>query len=166
MTDMENTPDGEIVIDLATAGDVVPWLALAERMTVLFGTMPGFEMILNRKILQRQAYCARWRGSAASFLGAALVGGNSDFRWIRWLAVLPEHRHKGIGKMLVQKAVTVSGTAPVYVDTFCDDSAAATAARRLYESCGFCPTEIVSVDGLVRQRYSRQRRCADDDLST
>ena len=44
---------------LAENQDIGPWIALAEQVVPLFGPMPDFDAILERKIKQKQAYCVR-----------------------------------------------------------------------------------------------------------
>jgi len=67
-------------------------MRLAQQVIPLFGPMPDFEAVVQRKIAQRQAYCVR--SSGRSLLGAMLVGGADKDFWIRWLTVSAENRRK------------------------------------------------------------------------
>ncbi|MCB5203760.1 GNAT family N-acetyltransferase [Neorhizobium sp. T786] len=144
-------------ISLAQHDDIAPWLRLAEEVAPLFGPVPGFEEVLTRKISQRQAHCARRDAENSSFLGGVIVGGNGKEYAIRWLAVFCDFHRLGIGKLLLEAAIsTTPPESSVYVDTFVAGSPGADAARRLYECCGFFPADIWREGDVVRQRYLRR----------
>lgn len=146
-------------ISLAQQDDVAPWLRLAEEVVPLFGPMPGFDAVLTRKIVQRQAYCARTDFRNVGVLGGVLIGGNGTDYAIRWLAVSFNFQRLGVGKALVEAALSTTPLdCTVHVDTFVEGSPGADAARRLYESCGFIPGDIWGEGELVRQRYVRRPR--------
>lgn len=146
-----------IEIDLAGPGDIPLWMSLAEEVLPLFGPMPGFDTVLKRKIAQSQAYCARASGQGLPFLGGVLIGGAGQEYWIRWLAVSPRHRRFGIGRKLTEAAIAaIPPPCFVNVDTFARGQPGAAEAGRLYESCGFVPTDVVDVEGQRRQRYRRR----------
>lgn len=145
-----------IHITLAEHNDIDPWMLLAEQVIPLFGPMPHFEAILGRKIAQKQAYCARIGTNNMTLIGGVLIGGTGREHWIRWLAVSSEYRRRGVGRTLVEKAISaVPANSPIYVDTFVGESAEADAANRFYQTCGFAPAEVWQVDDLLRQRYVR-----------
>ncbi|MFK0162124.1 GNAT family N-acetyltransferase [Rhizobium sp. NPDC090279] len=145
----------QIQIDLAAHTDIAPWLMLADEVVELFGPMPGFSAILERKIDQKRALCARIAGGQ-SFAGGILLGGSGDVFWIRWLAVSREHRRHGIGRRLIEAAIARSPPhCFIYVDTFTEETVEGLEARRAYESCGFTPAEIWESDDMVRQRFIR-----------
>ncbi|MGR9470613.1 GNAT family N-acetyltransferase [Rhizobium leguminosarum] len=145
-----------IQITLAGHNDIAPWMLLAEQVIPLFGPMPDFEAILGRKIAQKQAYCARMSAHKRTLIGGVLIGGTGQEHWIRWLAVSSEHRRLGVGRMLVKTAISfIPANSSIYVDSFVEGSIGADAANRLYESCGFAPTEVWQIDDLIRQRYVR-----------
>ncbi|HEV7346247.1 MAG TPA: GNAT family N-acetyltransferase [Devosia sp.] len=147
-----------IEITPARYDDLGPWLLLAEQVTPLFGPMPGLSATLERKIAQKQAYCAHVSTSNATLVGGVLIGGMGLEHWIRWLAVSAEYRRIGVGRMLMETAIClIPANSAIFVETFVRGSAGADAAIRLYESCGFEPAEITQVDGVVRQRYIRLR---------
>jgi ribosomal protein S18 acetylase RimI-like enzyme len=146
----------QIQIALAQRDDIAPWMSLAEQVIPLFGPMPDFDAVLGRKIAQKQAYCARISANDTTLAGGILIGGTGREHWIRWLAVSAEHRRLGIGRTLAETAISViPANSSIYVDTFVEGSAGAGAANRLYESCGFAPTEVRQIDGFVRQRFMR-----------
>lgn len=151
-----------IEIDLAGPGDISLWMSLAEEVLPLFGPMPGFDNVLQQKIAQKRAYCARATGQGLPFLGGVLIGGSGQEYWIRWLAVSSMYRRCGIGRLLTEAAI--AATAPgsfLNVDTFAKGNPGAAEAGRLYESCGFVPTDVVEVAGQVRQRYRRRSASPD-----
>jgi GNAT superfamily N-acetyltransferase len=143
-------------IALAESQDIPSWMTLAEQVVPLFGPMPDFEAVLERKILRKQAFCARSL-PGTPIAGGMLIGGTDGELWIRWLAVSSGHWRHGIGKMLLKTAVAhTPANSVIYVDTFVEGSAGAEAAAGLYKSCGFKPTEIWTRDGVTRQRYARK----------
>ena len=142
-------------VELAGQSDIEPWMKLAQEVIPLFGPMPDFEAVVQRKIVQQQAYCVH--SSSLSLLGAMLVGGTDKEFSIRWLAVSCENRRKGIGRMLVETAILKTRPkAILIVDTFAEGSPGANAAGGLYRACGFEPTELWERDLIVRQRYMRK----------
>lgn len=146
----------QIEIDMAEPYDIPHWMSLAEEVRPLFGPMPGLDGVLKRKIAQYQAYCARASGQGLPFLGGVLIGGAELEHWIRWLAVSPTHRRLGIGRLLIEAVIAaIPPGAFLNVDTFLKGAPGAAEASRLYESCGFVPTDVVAVHGQVRQRYRR-----------
>ena len=144
-------------IGLAHRDDVESWLRLAEDFVPLFGPMPGFEAVLVRKIAQQQAFSARTDIENAGFIGGVLIGGSESKYAIRWLAVSSEFRRLGVGKKLVEAALSsVPPDTVVHVDTFVAGSPGAEAAKRLYIGCGFIPMEVWKEGEVVRQRYVRR----------
>ncbi|WP_427149709.1 MULTISPECIES: GNAT family N-acetyltransferase [Rhizobium] len=134
-----------------------PWLRLAEDVVPLFGPMPGLDAVLVRKIAQQRAFSARTDTGTAGFIGGVLIGGSESKYPIRWLAVSSEFRRLGVGKMLVETALcSIPSDAVVHVDTFVAGSPGAEATKRLYESCGFIPSEVWREGEVVRQRYMRR----------
>lgn len=143
-------------IGLAESNDIASWMTLTEQVVPLFGPMPDFEAILQRKISRRQAFCAR-SDSDRAIAGGMLIGGTGSEFWIRWLAVSRDHRRCGIGRMLVKTAIAnAPAKSIIYVDTFAERNFGAEAAASLYKNCGFEPAEIWRMDGAVRQRYVRK----------
>jgi len=142
-------------VQLAGQNDIEPWMKLAQQVIPLFGPMPDFEAVVQRKMVQRQAYCVR--SSSHALFGAMLVGGTDTAFWIRWLAASRESRRRGIGRMLVETAILKAPpNAILIVDTFAEGSPGANAAGGLYRACGFEPTETWKSDRIVRQRYMRK----------
>lgn len=145
------------------ASDILPWLALANEVEHLFGSMLGFDAILARKIMEKRAYCVR--SSANRLAGAMLLGGSDSGYWIRWLAVSSASRGRGIGTALVTTALKAfPPRSSVYVDTFVDDTLDGRAARRLYERSGFTPLSVVCDGGVQRLRYFRETPSSEANL--
>lgn len=152
----------QIEISPACPADVPHWMSLTEEVRPLFGPMPGFDGVLTRKIAQNQAYCARATTHGLPFLGGVLIGGAGQEHWIRWLAVSSRYRRLGIGRELTEAAILALPPGSfLNVDTFAEGRLGALEAGRLYESCGFVPTELVSVGGELRQRYRRAVSTSD-----
>lgn len=146
---------GSFHILSAEASDILPWLALSNEVEYLFGTMPEFDAILARKVMEKRAYCVR--SSANRLAGAMLLGGSDTGYWIRWLAVSSASRGHGIGTALVASALKAfPPQSSVYVDTFVDDTLDGRAARRLYERSGFTPLSVICDGGVQRLRYFRE----------
>jgi ribosomal protein S18 acetylase RimI-like enzyme len=144
-------------VEAADKGDTHSWLEIVPEIEPLFGPMPTFETTLVRKIGQAAAFCVREIGPAgdAVILGGMLLGGRHPEGWIRWLAVRASARGRGVGRGLVQTALErFSQSETVLLDTFREDIEAGRPARRLYESFGFKPGELLTIDGQPRQRYS------------
>lgn len=144
-------------VESATMADVASWLEIVWEVEPLFGSMPGFEATLLRKIDQRAALCVRShkQRNSACVLGGLLLGGRVPHGWIRWLAVRSSARGIGIGQCLVKAAIErLTGFDRVSVDTFRDENTGGRAARRLYERLGFLAGALVEVEGAPRQRYT------------
>lgn len=147
----------QVRIDLARQDDIALWMTLAAEVAPLFGPMPDLDVVLERKISQNQAYCARLGTDRASQLGGTFIGGAGTEHWIRWLAVFSEYRGLGVGRLLVETAISsIPKASSIYVDTFPGEAPGADAANRLYLSCGFAPTEVWRAGEMVRQRYMRR----------
>ena len=148
-----------IQIALAEDRNLKPWMMLARQVVPLFGPMPDFEAVLVRKIRQDQAFCARTANQSSLFIGGVLIGGRGNEHWIRWLAVLSEHRRHGVGRRLVETAIAaIPANSTIYVDTFAGGSPGAYAANRLYRDCGFEAAELWKTGTVVRQRYELRPR--------
>ncbi|HDF2330362.1 TPA: GNAT family N-acetyltransferase [Morganella morganii] len=143
-----------IQIALAEDHDVTPWLMLAEQVIPLFGPMPDFDVVLKRKVMQGQAFCARTATNGSNFAGGVLIGGKGNEHWIRWLAVLAEHRRLGVGGRLLEAAVAaIPACSTIYVDTFAKGNPGAGPANRLYQSYGFEAAGLWKTGTVTRQRY-------------
>jgi GNAT superfamily N-acetyltransferase len=104
--------------------------------------MPDFQQTLLRNIERRSAFSAL-RGAA--FCGGMLLGGPSPSdRWIRWLAVASASRGQGVGRALVETALSLfAPPCTVSLHTFGEDNPAGRPARRLYAHYGFAPMQMV-----------------------
>ena len=153
-------------VQTAEPRDVRGWLDLAAEVETLFGDLlgqPDFYAALLRGIARRTAFCVRADDGPA---GAPLLGGllfspsrpDRPAARIGWLAVAARARRGGIGRRLVEHAISlVEPPAELTVDTFGEDVAAGQAARRLYERLGFVAAEPLPAvpEGGSRQRYRR-----------
>jgi GNAT superfamily N-acetyltransferase len=142
------------MVEPATVADIESWLALAREVEPLFGPMPKFDVTLKAKISEDAALCVR-DGSRA-LLGGVLLGGEAPDNWIRWLAVRPDARRKGVGAALLHSVLhRWPGPCTISLATFGADNPAGLAARRLYERFGFVAGEMLprGPEGGSRQLY-------------
>lgn len=134
----------------AVPADVPGWLALAAEVEPLFGPMvgdPAFVGALKRNIERGTAFCVRQEAGPA---GAALLGGmlfspaRAPHYEIGWLAVASAARRRGVGRALVQRALTLTPPdAQLSVVTFGALQPGAAPARSFYARMGFVPGELV-----------------------
>jgi ribosomal protein S18 acetylase RimI-like enzyme len=138
-------------VELLLEADIPAWLALAEEVSDLFGAEmagdPAFLAWVKRSVARGDAYCIRTDGE---------VVGVMQYRngWINWLAVSKRFRRRGVGRALVTHAlagealivrVTTFGKGHPHPD--------AAAARRLYQTLGFQPSDEIAepaADGTPR----------------
>lgn len=86
-------------------------------------------------------------GEVCGYVGVNVIMGEGE---ITNLAVSENHRRMGIGELLITRLCETDGLERVLLDVRVSN----TAARRLYEKCGF------SVDGIRRGFYSKPREDA------
>jgi len=147
----------------AQPADFQPWLRLAAEVESLFGPMAndlGFHNALRKNIKRRTAFCVREDdGSPGTPLrGGLLFSPKPPVYTIGWLAVAGRSRRQGLGRLLLEHAISlVRPPAEMVVTTFGPDVQDGEPARRFYESIGFHPAEPAPVgsDGSSRQIYRR-----------
>jgi GNAT superfamily N-acetyltransferase len=147
-----------VTVTEGTRADVPSWLEIAREVEPLFGPMPDFESVLLRNIGRGTALCVR--DASGQVLGGVLLGAPPHTR-ISWLAVRASARRRGVGHALVAEVVRrCPPPCEVLVDTFGADSIEGHPARRLYESFGFVPAQILppGPEGGSRQRFRLRRR--------
>jgi GNAT superfamily N-acetyltransferase len=145
----------------AVEADIPAWVALAASVEDLFGPMvddPDFLAALRRNIARGTALCVRdlQNTPGAPLAGGLLLSPHPPTYEIAWLAVSRAHKGKGLGKLLVQRALETLMELPctVEVTTFADRHPGGD-ARSFYEHLGFQPTDLISADG-TRQTYRMQ----------
>jgi GNAT superfamily N-acetyltransferase len=138
-------------IVVAQMADIPAWLVLAAEVEPLFGPMvadPLFHAALERAIRREMAFCVREQDGPS---GDPLLGGllfsasHAPVYTIGWLAVTARARRVGLGRRLVEHALTlVVPPATVEVVTFVAEEAEGAAARQLYAALGFAPAELTT----------------------
>lgn len=150
-------------VRVAQAADIPAWLVLAAEVEPLFGPLvnePSFQRSLTRNIERGTAFCVREADGppGTSLLGGLLFSPHPPVYTIGWLAVTQPHRRHGIGRSLIEHALSLVQTpAEVVVTTFGADNPAGIPARRFYEWMGFRAAEPApsGPDGSARQFYRR-----------
>ncbi len=129
-------------IAFAQQQDMNSWMDL---LHLVQDSFPGLNMReyqtgLAQCMDDRQALVAK----VDNTLGGALIF--SKDAELTFLAVHPQHRHKGIGKALIQACMSQfpPGTR-LSVVTYRDGDPLGVAARKLYQSLGFCDGELLTV---------------------
>lgn len=144
-----------IVLFQPVMSDVPAWRVLALEVERLFGAAmaDSDEWIarLRRHIEHGTAWCAR-PGSGGPMVGGMLLSGSPpDAITIGWLAVRSDHRRRGVGRALVEKAVAEAASQPVRVVTFGEGhpmGPEAEASRVMYRRMGFKPAVEIPPDAL------------------
>ena len=150
-------------VRVAQATDIPAWPILAAEVEPLFGPLvneASFLRSLARNVDRGTAFCAREADGPPgdSLLGGLLFSPHPPVYTIGWLAVTQQHRRHGIGRSLVEHALSlVEAPAQVMVTTFGPDNPAGIPARRFYEHMGFYAAESApsGPDGSARQIYRR-----------
>jgi GNAT superfamily N-acetyltransferase len=150
-------------VRVAQAADIPAWLVLAAEVEPLFGPLvnePSFQRALTRNIERGTAFCVREADGppGTPLLGGLLFSPHPPVYTIGWLAVTRRHRRRGIGRSLVEHALSLMQTpAEVRVMTFGTDDPAGIPARRFYARMGFRAAEPApnGPDGSARQIFRR-----------
>jgi GNAT superfamily N-acetyltransferase len=150
-------------VRVAQAADIPTWLVLAAEVEPLFGPLvsePSFLRALTRNIERGTAFCVREADGppGAPLLGGLLFSPHPPVYTIGWLAVTGPHRRRGIGRSLVEHALSLVQTpAEVMVTTFGADDPPGIPARRFYGRMGFRAAEPApsGPDGHARQVFRR-----------
>lgn len=119
---------------LCTPDHVDSWMNLAQAVEDLFGPMPDLRSHVERGIGRGTATVVLERDTV---VGAMLLSGPGKPHYIRWLAVHPHHRNRGIGTALLTSALGHWPEGDISVVTFPADRDGGRAARRLYQKYGF-----------------------------
>lgn len=112
-------------------------------------SMPWSEKAFEDFFANGCSHClvAQIGGEVCGYVGMNLILGEGE---ITNLAVSAEHRRKGIGEALMAKLFQTEGLCRILLDV----RESNTAARRLYEKCGFV------TDGIRRGFYQKPREDA------
>ena len=145
-------------------GDVAAWTAIqaaADRYNEITSSL--FQAVFG---LERDAHAARILiacdgagspvGTAAAWVGD---GDRAEAGRLHWVAVVPEHQGRGLGRALVVQAITRLadlGHSTAYLTT----SAARLRAIHLYDRCGFRPLVRGDMD---RRAWNAIARALADD---
>lgn len=142
-----------IVVSQPVMSDVPDWRLLALEVERLFGApmADSDEWIarLRRHIDHGTAWCARLASGGPMVGGMLLSLSRPDAVTIGWLAVRSDHRRHGVGRALVEKAVTEAAGRPVRVVTFGEGhpmGLEAEASRTMYRRLGFKPAADIAPD--------------------
>ena len=147
------------VVVAATEADLTPWRVLAAEVEPLFGPLvgdPSFEGALRRGIARGDAFRVREGDEGSPLLGGLLLSRQPPVYTVGWLAVASHVRRRGLGRLLVDRALSlVRPPAEVVVTTFGPNIPEGEPARRFYEALGFRPAEMAppAPDGATRQIY-------------
>lgn len=101
----------------------------------------GYAERAERRERTMEVIVAEDSGNVVAYIVVALDDGNSEQFGLRWgrivsLAVEPDHQAKGIGKMLVARALDwLASVGAAYVEVLTDQNNVA--AQRAYEANGF-----------------------------
>jgi GNAT superfamily N-acetyltransferase len=145
-----------VILKAEAAGDadMASWLELAAEVEPMFGPMPNFATHAERGIRRGTALVVR--DPQDTVLGAALLGAHRRERHIRWLAVRPGARRRGVASVLLAE-ILCRWPAPgdIEVITFGADVPYGGPARALYQSVGFvaAQTERPGPECGSRQRF-------------
>lgn len=143
-------------IRLAQPGDLTGWMQLVEPMRRLFpgletpesmegyaGTLPGRFPGRRRSVqwkTEQSAECWPFPGR----------------KELAFLAVSGQHRRRGIARKLAERMFReLDPTRPVRLITYREGSLGGRGSRALYQELGFCPGELVEVEGSPAQEFLR-----------
>ena len=144
-------------IRLAQPGDLTGWMQLVEPMRHLFPgletpeSMEGNARDIAGAISRQEALCAVENGTICGVLAFSRVENELAF-----LAVSGQHRRRGIARKLAERMFReLDPTRPVRLITYREGASEGEAARALYQELGFCPGELVEVEGSTAQEFLR-----------
>lgn len=136
-----------------TPSDIEQWMNLVKRMRWIFPGLETEESIeehsqtVLRFMNKKQALYARCDNNIA---GIILFSRNHNM--ICYLAVAPEYRRRGIGSLLLGKALDeLDRNKNISVSTFRENDEKGTAARALYKKFGFQEAELTEEFGYPNQ---------------
>jgi len=135
--------------------DVAAWMSLVARIRENF---PGLEtqelmeahrLTVLRFMSEGRALCAK---EEEEIIGVLLL--SVKYNMICCMAVVPEHRRRGIGSALLQDALALlDKSRDITVNTFREEDEKGTAPRALYMKYGFEPCELLMDNGYPEQRF-------------
>jgi ribosomal protein S18 acetylase RimI-like enzyme len=144
-----------MVIRLAKPEELVKWKVVAKDVAQIFGNPnmandPEFIEYAQRKINQKEAYIAV-DDFDEIFYG--FIGFSKHFNRITWFGVLKEHRNKGIGSKLLEKAINdLDRRKGITVETYRENYEAGKPARYVYKKHGFEEIKNNLYDNLGNER--------------
>ena len=150
----------DFTVSEGNESDIDSLIDLARSIEHLFGPMVGhgFEDVLRANIQRGSLFVARGGEQADNVVGGIIFDerGAPNYH-IRWLAILETYRGRGGGRLLVSHALA-RATPPcrIEVATFGPDNTEGLPARRLYQSFGFHPRDMLErgPEGGSRQRFT------------
>jgi GNAT superfamily N-acetyltransferase len=120
-----------------TSGDINSWLSLAKEVEHLFGKMVGVEEFENGIASAIDQNCA-FGYEDSEFGITGIVAISKENNSIEWLAVSESSKGKGIGSMLIERAIEkLEQKKDIFVQTFLPEIPEGRAARKLYRKFGF-----------------------------
>ena len=120
-----------------TSGDINSWLSLAKEVEHLFGKMAGVEEFENGIASAIDKNCA-FGYEESEFGITGIVAISKENNSIEWLAVSESSKGKGIGSMLIERAIEkLEQKKDIFVQTFSPEISEGRAARKLYMKFGF-----------------------------
>lgn len=138
-----------------TPSDLENWINLVQRVSWNF---PGLEteesikehsQLVLRFMNKKQALCIKCSGE---IVGVILFSRNRNM--ICCLAVAPEYRRRGIGSLLLEKALSeLDRSKNIYVSTFRENDEKGIAPRALYKKFGFKEAELIEEFGYPNQKF-------------
>lgn len=138
-----------------TPSDIEQWMGLVKRVSWNFPGLETEESIEehSRTVLKfmnkKQALCVKCSGEVA---GVILF--SRDHNMICCLAVAPEYRHRGIGSLLLEKALNeLDRSKNISVSTFRENDAKGIAPRALYKKFGFKEAELIEEFDYPNQKF-------------
>ena len=154
-------------IRLAQPGDLTGWMQLVEPMCHLFPgletpeSMEGYARDIAGAISRQEALCAVENGTICGVLAFSRAENELAF-----LAVSGQHRRRGIARQLTERMFReLDPTRPVRLITYREGASEGEAARALYQELGFCPGELVEVEGSPAQEFLRPAEISGSERS-
>jgi ribosomal protein S18 acetylase RimI-like enzyme len=127
---------GQLEAQYAEHKDFEDLLELAKEVEHLFGPMSNeesFQKALKETIDEKRGFCIN---SEKNLCGGIMISTKNNE--IAWLVVSKQHKKKGIGKALMDKALKcLDKNKDIFVNTFDDTTKEGKVAQSFYKSFGF-----------------------------